>query len=117
MDPNRTPDFKTRMAQIDAETAAYAAKLQARIAGLSPEAALAVLEAEGARQEAEDRARNVACGFPNGEVPRDSSGALDTEAIHAHFMTRAFEKQPWEANPEGLSGRLVRGYRHWRHKR
>lgn len=23
----------------------------------------------------------------------------------------------WEANPSGVSGRLVRGYRHWRHKR
>lgn len=23
----------------------------------------------------------------------------------------------WEADPAGLSGRLIRGYRHWRHKR
>lgn len=23
----------------------------------------------------------------------------------------------WEANPAGLSGRVIRGYRHWRHKR
>lgn len=23
----------------------------------------------------------------------------------------------WQANPDGLSGRLVRGYRHWRYKR
>jgi hypothetical protein len=115
MDPNRARGVKS-LAQMDAEAEVYAAELEARIAGLPPDAQLAFLDAESAKLEAESRARNIAAGFSNGELPRDSSGAVDSSAITSHFIARAGQRD-WEANPDGLSGRLVRGYRHWRHKR
>jgi hypothetical protein len=93
----------------------YKAELKAGIAGMPPDAQAAFLEAEMARQEAESRALNRSAGFADGEMPRDSSGAIDFSAIHAHFIARAGER-PWGANRNGLSGRLVRGYRHWRNK-
>ena len=46
--------------------------------------------------------------------------ARQRAALAASF-TAAAEQQAnppaWEANPLGLSGRLIRGYRHWRNKR
>lgn len=47
---------------------------------------------------------------------------VDLQARGAEIMQGSFAHGPgtsgrWEANPFGLSGRLVRGYRHWRHKR
>jgi hypothetical protein len=47
---------------------------------------------------------------------------IELRARGAEIMEESFAHGPgtsgrWEANPFGLSGRLVRGYRHWRHKR
>jgi hypothetical protein len=33
------------------------------------------------------------------------------------FYIDGRENAGWEANPAGVSGRMVRGYKHWRHKR
>lgn len=47
---------------------------------------------------------------------------IELEARGAEIMRETFASGPgtsgqWEANPFGLSGRLIRGYRHWRSKR
>jgi hypothetical protein len=46
----------------------------------------------------------------------------ELEARGAEIMRDTFSNGPgtsgrWEANPFGVSGRLIRGYRHWRNKR
>jgi hypothetical protein len=38
------------------------------------------------------------------------------ELLRDHFQAAVSDTR-WEANPLGLSGRVVRGYRHWRDKR
>jgi hypothetical protein len=38
----------------------------------------------------------------------------EAEAWRAYWASKPHQ---WEANPDGLSGRLIRGYRHWRDKR
>lgn len=47
---------------------------------------------------------------------------VELEARGAEVMRETFARGPgtsgrWEANPFGLSGRVIRGYRHWRNKR
>jgi hypothetical protein len=47
---------------------------------------------------------------------------LELEARGAEIMRETFANGPgtsgrWEANPFGVSGRVIRGYRHWRNKR
>jgi hypothetical protein len=47
-------------------------------------------------------------------------GPMSPEAaamVSAFMRTGPGSSGKWEANPFGLSGRVVRGYRHWRHKR
>lgn len=39
------------------------------------------------------------------------------ERVQEVWETGPMSTRGWEANPFGLSGRLIRGYKHWRHKR
>jgi hypothetical protein len=100
---------------------AYYEALRARVdamkaAGMSDDEIDAMLDAEGSGLEQEARASRRAVGLPE-ELPRHADGRIDFDAVSLHFQQRARNQQKWEANPDGLSGRLVRGYRHWRTKR
>jgi hypothetical protein len=51
-----------------------------------------------------------------------NSRRAEFERRHAEFVAEhpGLESEiegRWQANPTGLSGRLIRGYRHWRYKR
>lgn len=59
-----------------------------------PETAAMEIDAEDARYQAEFRAR-----------------------MQHHLDHGPGTSGQWEANPFGLSGRVIRGYRHWRNKR
>jgi hypothetical protein len=41
--------------------------------------------------------------------------SIDQEAIRSYV--EPYHRGGWQANPMGVSGRIVRGFRHWRNKR
>lgn len=67
----------------------------------------------------EDRAllARAHCPPSTDELSRVTSASIHLASESASPLARTADRPRWEANPSGFSGRLVRGYRHWRHKR
>jgi Protein of unknown function (DUF2510) len=60
-----------------------------------------------ARQQAEARREHIR---------QEHRDRMDQAALE-RLQTGPYSTGNWEANPHGLSGRMIRGYRHWRRKR
>lgn len=75
------------------------------------------VEAEKAENRALDAAAREAAANAEARLARSEAAYERARANHLGLQIDGLESQGWQANPAGVSGRVVRGYKHWRHKR